>query len=74
MAYNAYTVHGNDDGTIGVFSSWAKATECAMNYCGDNAYEDRTDYSQGEGRNRAWDVRNFEGDMSGANITRWIVR
>jgi len=74
MAYNAYTVYGNDDGTIGVFSSWAKATECAMNYCGDNAYEDRTDYSQGEGRNRAWDVRNFEGDMSGANITRWIVR
>ena len=74
MAYNAYTVHGNDDGTIGVFSSWAKATECALNYCGDNAVEDRTDYSQGEGRDRAWDVRNFEGDMSGANITRWIVR
>ena len=74
MAYNAYTVHGNDDGTIGVFSSWKKATECALNYCGDNAVEDRTDYSQGEGRDRAWDVRNFEGDMSGASITRWIVR
>ena len=74
MAYNAYTVYGNDDGTIGVFSSWAKATECALNYCGDNAVEDRTDYSQGEGRDRAWDVRNFEGDMSGASITRWIVR
>ncbi len=74
MAYNAYTVHGNDDGTIGVFSSWAKATECAMNYCGDNAVEDRTDYSEDREVDRNWDVRNFEGDMSGASITRWIVR
>ena len=74
MAYNSYIVHGNDDGVIGVYSSWVKATECALNYCGDNAVEDRTDYSQGEGRDRAWDVRNFEGDMSGASITRWIVR
>ena len=73
MAYNAYTVYGNDDGTIGVFSSWAKATECALNYCGDNAVEDRTDYSQGEGRDRAWDIRFFDGDNSGASITRWIV-
>jgi len=73
-SYNAYTVHGNDDGTIGVFSSWAKATKCALDYCGDNAHEDRTDYSQGGDLDRNWDVRHFDGDMSGASITRWVVR
>ncbi len=74
MAYNAYTVYGNDDGVIGVYSSWAKATECALDYCGDNASEDRTDYSQGGDLDRSWDVRHFDGDMSGASITRWIVQ
>ena len=74
MAYNAYTVYGNDDGVIGVYSSWAKATAAALNYCGDNAYEDRTDYSQYGDVDRSWDVRNFEGDMSSAHITRWIVQ
>ena len=74
MAYNAYTVHGSEDGTIGVFSSWAKATECALDYCGDNAVEDRTDYSMGDDRDRNWDIRFFEGDMAGATITRWIVQ
>jgi hypothetical protein len=34
MAYNAYVVHGSKDGTIGVYTSWAKATERALNYCG----------------------------------------
>ena len=47
MAYNSYIVHGNDDGVIGVYSSWAKATECAMEYCGENAVEDTADYSRG---------------------------
>jgi hypothetical protein len=75
MAYNSYIVHGNDDGVIGVYSSWAKATECAMEYCGENAVEDTTDYSRGAYEtDRNWDVRNFDGDLTGANITRWVVR
>ena len=74
MAYNSYIVHGNDDGVIGVYSSWAKATECAMEYCGDNAVEDTTDYSMGDAKDRAWDIRFFDGDSSGASITRWIVQ
>ena len=74
MAYNSYIVHGNDDGVIGVYSSWAKATECAMEYCGDNAVEDTTDYSMGDDRDRNWDTRFFDGDPTGANITRWVVR
>ena len=74
MAYNSYIVHGNDDGVIGVYSSWAKATERAMEYCGVNAVEDRTDYSMGDDRDRNWDTRFFDGDLTGANITRWVVR
>ena len=74
MAYNSYIVHGNDDGVIGVYSSWAKATECAMEYCGENAVEDTTDYSRGDDRDRNWDTRFFDGDHTGANITRWAVR
>jgi hypothetical protein len=74
MAYNSYIVHGNDDGVIGVYSSWAKATERAMEYCGENAVEDRTDYSRGDDRDRNWDTRFFDGDLTGANITRWVVR
>ena len=74
MAYNSYIVHGNDDGVIGVYSSWAKATERAMEYCGENAVEDTTDYSMGDDRDRNWDTRFFDGDLTGANITRWVVR
>lgn len=71
---NVYTVFGNDDGVIGVYGSWAKATVAALDYCGDNAVEDRTDYSQGEDRDRLWDIRFFDGDSSGASITRWYVQ
>lgn len=74
MAYNAYTVYGDQDGVIGVYSSWAKATEAALDYCGANAYEDHTDYSQGSDLDRSWDVRHFEGDLAGAHINRWIVQ
>ena len=70
---NVYTVYGNDDGVIGVYGSWAKATVAAKAYCGDNAVEDRTDYSMGDDKDRRWDTRFFDGDMSGASITRWFV-
>lgn len=70
---NVYTVYGNDDGVIGVYGSWKKATVAAMDYCGDNAVEDRTDYSMGDDKDRRWDTRFFDGDMSGASISRWFV-
>jgi hypothetical protein len=45
-----------------------------MEYCGENAVEDTTDYSMGDDRDRNWDTRFFDGDHTGANITRWVVR
>ena len=69
-----YTVHGQDDGTVGIFSSWKKATECAIFYCGDNAKEDTTDYDPSSDNDRGWDVRFFDGDQSSATITRWCVQ
>ena len=69
-----YTVHGQDDGTIGIFSSWKKATDAAIWYCGPNAKEDTTVYSPADDNDRAWDVRFFDGDQSSATITRWWVR
>lgn len=31
---NVYTVYGDQDGVIGVYGSWAKATVAALDYCG----------------------------------------
>ena len=71
MAYNAYVVHGSKDGTIGVYTSQAKATECALNYCGDGAAEEHTDFSE---KDRNWDVRFFGGDTASAEIIRFLAQ
>jgi hypothetical protein len=68
-----YTVYGQDDGVIGIFSSWSKATDSAKWYCGNNTVEDTTKYGDDE-PDRNWDIRNFSGDNSSAHIQRWHVQ
>ena len=68
-----YTVYGQEDGVIGIFSSWSKATDAAKWYCGNNTVEDTRQYGDDK-PDRSWDIRNFDGDNSSAHIHRCHVQ